>query len=60
MKTAWNTLTPGMKRSMCYWVESGRTEATRAERIAELLRRFEADDFQLGKGKRRQRNALLG
>jgi len=53
MKAAWNKLTPGMKRNMCYWVGSGKTEATRAKRIAELLRRFEAGDFQVGKGPRK-------
>lgn len=50
MKAAWDQLTPGMKRSMCYWVGSAKTEATRAKRIAELLRRFEAGHFQVGKG----------
>ncbi len=50
MKAAWEKLTPGMQRSMCYWVGSGKTEATRAKRIAELLRRFESGDFQVGKG----------
>lgn len=50
MKAAWDKLTPGMKRSMCYWVGSAKTEATQAKRVAELLRRFEAGDFQVGKG----------
>jgi hypothetical protein len=39
-----------MKRSMCYWVGSAKTEATQAKRVAELLRRFEAGDFQVGQG----------
>jgi hypothetical protein len=52
MKAAWDQLTPGMKRSMCYWVGSAKTEATQAKRVAELLRRFEAGDFQVGKGRR--------
>jgi len=50
MKAAWNTLTPGMQRSMCYWVDSGKTVETRAKRVAELLRRFETGHFQVGKG----------
>ena len=50
MKAAWDKLTPGMKRSMCYWVGSAKTELTQAKRIAELLRRFEAGQFQVGKG----------
>lgn len=50
MKSAWDQLTPGMKRSMCYWVGSAKTAATQAKRVAELLRRFEAGDFQVGKG----------
>ncbi|MBL7938178.1 MAG: DUF1905 domain-containing protein [Flavobacteriales bacterium] len=49
MKAAWDKLTPGMKRSMCYWVGSAKTEATQAKRVAELLRRFETGDFQVGK-----------
>ncbi len=52
MKAAWNALTPGMRRSMCYWVGSAKTEATQAKRVAELLRRFEAGDFQVGQGPR--------
>jgi len=51
MKAAWDRLTPGMQRNMSYWVGSAKTTATRAKRIAELLRRFEAGDFQVGKGK---------
>ncbi|MBL8009296.1 MAG: DUF1905 domain-containing protein [Flavobacteriales bacterium] len=50
MKAAWDALTPGMRRSMCYWVGSAKTEATQAKRVAELLRRFEAGDLQVGKG----------
>jgi hypothetical protein len=50
MKAAWDQLKPGMQRSMCYWVGSAKTEATRAKRIAELLRRFESGNFQVGKG----------
>ncbi len=52
MKAAWDKLTPGMKRNMCYWVGSAKTEPTQAKRVAELLRRFEAGDFQVGKGRR--------
>ena len=54
MKAAWDALTPGMKRSMCYWVGSAKTEATQAKRVAELLRRFEEGDFQVGKGRRKE------
>lgn len=50
MKAAWDRLKPGMKRSMCYWVSSGKTAPTRAKRIAELLRRFESGYFQVGQG----------
>lgn len=50
MKAAWQKLTPGMQRSMCYWVASAKTVPTRAKRIAELLRRFETGHFQVGKG----------
>jgi hypothetical protein len=50
MKAAWEKLTPGMRRNMCYWVGSAKTAATQAKRVAELLRRLEAGDFQVGKG----------
>lgn len=50
MKAAWEKLTPGTKRNMCYWVRSGKTVPTRAKRVAELLRRFESGYFQVGKG----------
>ena len=50
MKAAWDKLKPGMQRSMCYWVGSGKTVETRAKRVAELLRRFETGHFQVGKG----------
>jgi uncharacterized protein YdeI (YjbR/CyaY-like superfamily) len=53
MRTAWDKLTPGMKRSMGYGVGSSKTEATRARRVAERLRRFEAGDLQVGKGRRK-------
>jgi hypothetical protein len=39
---AWKKLRPGMKRSMCIWINSGKTVATRAKRVAELLRRFDS------------------
>lgn len=48
MKKAWDKLTPGMKRSMCYWVGSAKTTATRAKRVAELLRRSENGKFKVG------------
>jgi hypothetical protein len=54
MKAAWDKLTPGMQRGMCYWVGSAKTEATQAKRVAELLRRFEDGDFQVGKGRRKE------
>ncbi len=50
MKAAWDQLKPGMQRSMCYWVGSGKTIPTRAKRVAELLRRFETGYFQVGQG----------
>jgi hypothetical protein len=41
LKAGWEKIPPGMRRSICHWVRSGKTEATRAKRIAEILRRFE-------------------
>lgn len=60
MKAAWEKLTPGMKRSMCYWVRSGKTVSTRAKRVAELLRRFETGYFQVGKGPDARPKQALG
>lgn len=50
MKEAWDELTTGMRRGMCIWVGSGKTVETRAKRVAELLRRFENGNFQVGGG----------
>ncbi|MBK8500231.1 MAG: DUF1905 domain-containing protein [Flavobacteriales bacterium] len=50
MKAAWDKLKPGMQRNMCYWVGTAKTTATRAKRVAELLRRFETGYFQVGQG----------
>jgi len=48
-KAAWEKLTPGMKRNMCYWVGSAKTEPTKAKRVAELLRRMETGRSRWGK-----------
>ena len=50
MKAAWDKLSTGMKRGMCIWVGSGKALETRAKRVAELLRRFENGNFQVGGG----------
>ncbi len=39
--TAFKKVKPGMKRNMCIWINQGKTVATRAKRVAELLKRFE-------------------
>lgn len=41
LKAAWDALTPGRMRNLCYWVRSGKTVPTRAKRVADLLRRAE-------------------
>lgn len=48
MKAEWDKLKPGMQRSLCYWVNSGKTVPTRAKRVAELLSRFETGYFRAG------------
>ena len=53
MKVAWDQLNPGMRRSMCYWVGSAKTVATRAKRVAELLRRFETGYFKVAASRSR-------
>lgn len=40
-KAGWERITPGMRRSILIWLNSGKTVATRAKRVAEVLRRFE-------------------
>lgn len=40
-KAGWERVRPGMKRSILIWVNSGKTTATRAKRVAEILKRFE-------------------
>lgn len=46
MKAAWDTMTPGMQRSMCYWIGSAKTAPTQAKRVAELLKRLEDGEFR--------------
>lgn len=57
MKRAWEKLTPGMQRNMCYWVDSGKTAPTRAKRIAELMQRLESGYFGLSQSERTKRAA---
>lgn len=40
-KAGWERMRPGMKRSILIWVNNGKTVPTRANRVAEILRRFE-------------------
>lgn len=41
MHQAWQRLTPGMQRSMLHWVNSARTAGTKANRLADLMKRME-------------------
>ena len=52
MKAAWDLLKPGIQRSMCYWIGSGKTVPTRAKRVAELLKRLETGEGWHGTGQR--------
>lgn len=52
MKAAWDQLKPGMRRSRCYWIGSGKTVPTRAKRVAELLKRLETGEGWYGTGQR--------
>lgn len=45
MKAKWEMFTPGMQRSLCYYVSSGKTIPTRAKRVAQLLQRLETGYF---------------
>ncbi len=57
MKRAWEKLTPGMKRNMCYWVRTGKTVPTRAKRVADLMQRLESGYFELSQRERTKRAA---
>ncbi|MBL7952165.1 MAG: DUF1905 domain-containing protein [Flavobacteriales bacterium] len=56
MERAWNELTPGMKRNMCYWVGSAKTRPTRAKRITDLLQKLESGYFKLSQRERMERS----
>ena len=51
MKRAWDKLTPGLKRGMCLWVDSGKTLPTRAKRVTEVIRRLETGTLRWQPGK---------
>ena len=40
-KKGWKGVRPGMQRSICIWINQGKTVATRSKRVAELLKRFD-------------------
>ncbi|MBS1942596.1 MAG: YdeI/OmpD-associated family protein [Bacteroidetes bacterium] len=52
MRAQRDQLKPGVQRSMCYWIGSGKTVPTQAKRVAELLKRLET----VGTGPARGRN----
>jgi hypothetical protein len=52
MKAQWDQLKPGVQRSMCYWIGSGKTVPTRVKRVAELLKRLETGKGWYGTGQR--------
>ena len=54
MKAAWDQLKPGIQRSMCYWIGSGKTLPTRAKRVAVLLKRLETGVGWITEVKRKQ------
>jgi uncharacterized protein YdeI (YjbR/CyaY-like superfamily) len=41
LKQAWESITIGRRRGICHWVGSAKTIATRAKRVAEVLKRYE-------------------
>ncbi len=41
LKQGWKRIKPGMQRSICIWINQGKTVPTRSKRVAELLKRFE-------------------
>ena len=51
-KKGWQRITPGMQRSICIWINSGKTEATRAKHVAEVFKRFETGHAWFNRTKR--------
>jgi len=41
LRPKWDALGRGQQRNYCLWVDSAKTDATRAKRTAEILRRLE-------------------
>ena len=54
MKAEWEQLKPGIQRSMCYWIGSGKTVPTRAKRVAVLLKRLETGEGWITDVKRKK------
>jgi hypothetical protein len=54
MKAEWDQLKPGIRRSMCHWIGSGKTVPTRAKRVAVLLKRLETGEGWTTQVKRKQ------
>ncbi len=56
MRAQWDQLKPGVQRSMCYWIGSGKTVPAQAKRVAESL-------IETGDGRRLVRDrpkAIMG
>ena len=53
LKPVYERQTPGTKRGISYWINSGKRPETRAKRAAEMMRRFASGAFAFGgkKGK---------
>ncbi len=53
LQVVYDRQTPGTKRGISYWINSGKRPETRAKRAAEIMRRFASGEFEFGgqKGK---------
>jgi len=51
MRAQRDQLKPGVQRSMCYWIGSGKTVPTQAKRVAESLKRLETVGTGPAKGR---------
>lgn len=48
LQVVYDRQTPGTKRGISYWINSGKRQETRAKRAAEIMRRFASGEFKFG------------
>ena len=48
LRPVYERQTPGTKRGITHWINSGKRPETRAKRTAEIMRRFASGEFEFG------------